>query len=55
MDWSVKSTLSETLEVNDNRQMRANPLGDVVQPVDLARCRCDRADADLAFGFERVS
>jgi hypothetical protein len=27
VDWWVKSTLSETLEVNDNRQMRVNPLG----------------------------
>ena len=27
VDWSVRSTLSETLEINDNRQMRFKPLG----------------------------
>ena len=27
VDWSVQSTLSETLEINDNRQMRFKPLG----------------------------
>ena len=27
VDWSVRSTLSETLEINDNRQMRFDPLG----------------------------
>ena len=52
VDWSVKSTLSETLEVNDNRQMRANPLGMSYNPstwlvVDAtARTPTSRLDLD---------